>query len=390
MVHPLKDNPLFGCFVVLVFAPIVSCSRPNSIQVFRPFDGPANLELPGVAQTAGLCIADLDKDGRPDLVALSGATARLKVLLDRGDRYLSPVELDAGASASGCATGDFNGDGEIDVAVCHHDNDEIWLFFGVGGGTFAGPKKVHVPVTKPHAHMLLVADSNGDRVADLLLAQADDNKAWVLVGDGKGEFQPGSGSPIFTGNHPYTITASDFNGDGHLDFATPNWYGKSVSAFLGDGKGRFKEAPNSPIGGFSGPTALSAADLTGDGKIDLALGNDDSNRVQILVGDGKGAFVAGVASDLQAQADCFAPILADITGDGKLDVIATGVNDAPTLSYWINLGGGNFSPAHALRCTPVATRICVADLNGDSVPDLVVGAWDEAKIMVWFGSSATK
>lgn len=385
MVHVLRSNHSLALYSVLVVASIVGCSPALSAPQPLPFEGAADVEVSSVVQTAGLCGADLDKDGRTDLVALSGATARLTMLLNRAGGYRAAGEIDAGASASGCATGNFNGDGEVDVAVSHHDNDEVWLFFGKGAGTFEAPRKVRVPVAKPHAHMLLVADANEDRLADLLLAQADDNKVWVLIGDGEGGFLPSSGSPISTGNHPYIVAASDFNGDGHLDVATPNWYGKSVSAFLGDGKGRFREAPNSPIGGFTGPTALSAADLTGDGKVDLAVGNDDSNKVQILVGDGKGGFAGGVAADLEAMADCFAPIVADMTGDGKIDVIATGVNGAQTFSYWINLGGGTFSPAHSLRCTSVASRICVADLNGDNAPDLAVGTWDEAKVYVWFG-----
>lgn len=361
------------------------CSMAIAAQQPVPFAGAADLVVSGVAQTAGLLGADVDKDGRTDLLALSGATARLTVLLNRPDGFRAAGEVDAGATATGCATGDFNGDGEVDVAVPHHDNDEIWLLLGKGAGAFEAPRKVRVPVTKPHAHMLLVADADEDGRADLLLAQADDNTVWVLVGDGKGGFQPGSGSPISTGNHPYVVAASDFNGDGHLDVATPNWYGKSVSVFLGDGKGRFREAPNSPVGGFTGPAALSTADLSGDGAVDLAVGNDDSNRVQILVGDGSGAFAGGVVADLVATADCLAPIAADLTGDGRLDVIATAVNGAATFSYWVNLGGGRFSPPHTLPCAAVASRICVADLNGDKVADLAAGTWDEAKVLIWLG-----
>ncbi len=119
-----------------------------------------------------------------------------------------------------------------------------------------------------------------------------------------------------------------------------------------------------------------------------ALGNDDCNKVQILVGDGKGSFAVGAVPDLEARGDCFAPIAVDLTGDGRLDVIATAVNGAQTFSYWSNLGGGRFSPGHALPCASVASRICVTDLNGDGEPDLAVGAWEEAKVQIWLGKKA--
>lgn len=254
--------------------------------------------------------------------------------------------------------------------------------------SFGSRVLIRVPVTRPHLHMLLTADANRDHHADLLLAQSDDNRAWVLLGDGKGGFAPSSGSPIPTGDHPYVVAASDLNGDGHLDFATPNWYGKSVSVFLGDGSGRFREAPKSPIGGFAAPTAIAAGDLTGDGAVDLAVGNDDSSRLQILVGDGKGCFAAGAVPDLESRGDCFAPIVADMTGDGRLDVIATAVNGAQTFNYWTNLGDGGFSPGHALPCPSVASRICVADVNGDGAADLAAGTWDEAKVHIWLGRKA--
>lgn len=355
-----------------------------------PYDGPANMEVPGVLQASGMCSADLDKNGRIDLLLLSGARARVTVLLNGADGLTVAGEFDAGASATNCATGDFNSDGEIDLALSHHDTDEIWLFFGKGAGALGAATKVRVPVNKPHAHMLVVDDVNADRLADLILAQADDNKVWVLLGDGKGGFAPSPGSPMATGNHPYVVAVADLNGDGHLDLATPNWYGKSISTFLGDGKGRFKEPPTSPIGGFSAPVAIAAGDLTGDGKIDLSLGNDDSSFVQILVGDGAGGFAPGAVPRLRAEGDCFAPVIADLTGDGRPDVIATAVNGAPTFSYWVNLGDGKFTAGHALPCPPVASRILVADLNNDRAPDLFVGTWNAAKSYIWFGKKSQR
>ncbi len=153
----------------------------------------------------------------------------------------------------------------------------------------------------------------------------------------------------------------------------------------GNGKGGFKTAPGSPITGFQGPTSLEAGDLTGDGKVDLALGNDDSSVIQILVGDGRGRFAVGAVPKLQARDECFAPTLADLNGDGKLDVIANAQNEARTLSYWINLGNDRFGPANVLSCPESPSTICIADWNGDGVMDLLAGTETAERTLVWFG-----
>jgi hypothetical protein len=353
-----------------------------------PFDGEPDKSMSGVVHTSGLVTADFDGDGRIDLAVLSAASARLKILLNSAGGFRVASDTDAGASASNCAVADFDEDGKLDIAVSHHDTDEVWILLGNGDGRFQAPKKIRVPVKKPHLHMLVAAEVNHDRHADLLLAQSDDNAVWVLLGDGKAGFAPSAASPFATANHPYVVATSDFNGDGNLDFATPNWFGKSVSVFLGDGKGNFVAAPGSPIGGFNAPIGLAAGDLSGDGHAELAVGNDDSSRIQILVGDGKGGFVAGPVLD--ATDDCISPTLADINGDGKLDVLASGQNDARTFTYWINQGGGKFSAGHTLPCASLASRICVADVNGDGAPDLVAGMWSEATVSIWYGKPATK
>lgn len=376
--------PVRNALVVLV----IIASTPMSHGWQRPpFEGQPSLELPGVAKTADLFAADFDRDGRTDILALSGENGRLTLLVNRATGFVKSAELDAGAGAGGLAVADFNGDDKLDVAVCHHDTDEIRLFMGKPGGEFSIAAPLRVAAKKPHAHMLLTADVDLDRSADLLLAQADDNQVWVLLGDGKGGFRASSGSPFATGNHPYATAVADFNGDGRPDLATPNWHGKSVSVLLGNGKGGFAQAPNSPLSGFASPVAVAAADLTGDGNIDLAICNDDSRTVQILAGDGKGRFARGQVAELEARGDCFSPVVADMNGDGKLDVVATAVNGSPTFSYWLNQANGKFSPPVSLRCPAVASRICIADVNGDKRPDLLAGAWRSDKIHIWFANA---
>jgi hypothetical protein len=365
-----------------------------------PFDGPADLQIGGVTATNGLAAADFTGDGRQDLALVSLDNARLMIVVQNRNqpsgpggqesRFAVACDVDAGASAGDVVVADFDEDGRPDVAVPHHDTAEVWVFSGNGDGTVGSPRKISVAAKKPHSHALVAADANRDRHVDLLLAQADDNQLWVLLGDGKGGFAPASTSPMATGNHPYGSALADFNGDAHPDLATPNWYGKTISVFLADGRGGFRPGPGSPIGGLTAPTALGAGDLNGDGHPDLAVGQDDASKVLLLAGDGKGGFAAGKLANLEARGPCFSPILADLNGDGRLDALATSQNHAPTFSYWLNQGAGRFSPANPLPCPPLATDICVADLNGDRLADVAVGTWKEPKIYVWFGKKPSR
>jgi hypothetical protein len=380
----------FGNLVtaMLATAALTGCTTEPEVAGSAPFVGKPDAVLPGVLRASGLSVKDLDADAAMDFAVLAGNAGTLSIFFGakappetRRDR----LTIEVGASASGFTLADFNEDRIDDIAVVQHDAGEIWIFLGVGNRSFGEPVRVQLTTAKPHAHRVTAADMNMDGHLDLVLAESDDNAVWVLLGDGKGGFEPSAGGPFPTANHPYVVATADFNGDRHTDVATPNWYGKSVSVLLGDGKGGFKTAPGSPLTGFTGPTSLAAGDLTGDGKIDLALGNDDSRVIQILVGDGRGAFTLGSVPGLQAPDECFAPTLADLNGDGRLDVIANAQNGARTLSYWINLGNSVFGPANTLSCPQSPSTICIADWNGDGSADLLVGTETGEKTLVWYG-----
>lgn len=131
---------------------------------------------------------------------------------------------------------------------------------------------------------------------DLTTSNQDDNSVSVLLGDGRGDFKPASGSPFAVGRAPYPHAIGDVNRDGKLDIVTPNVGSNNVTVLLGDGKGGFTPAANSPYPVGSRPYYIAVGDTSGDGNPDLMTTHDDISLMTTLLGDGRGGFRAGLAA----------------------------------------------------------------------------------------------
>ncbi len=164
-----------------------------------------------------------------------------------------------------------------------------------------------------------------------------------------------------------TKEIADLNGDGKLDLAITNIESNNTSILLGNGDGTFQSPTNFPTGSF--PVDIAALDLNGDGPPDLVIGAANSNAVLVLFGNGNGTFQAPVSYPTGAGPQKIA--LADFNGDDKLDVITV---DSNNRSYTVLRGNGDgtfqaavTSPAKLNSLTPIAS-----DFNTDGKPDLAI------------------
>ena len=269
-----------------------------------------------------ILVGDFNADGKPDLAVQEESTntaAIIEVFLGNGDgtfvpapgpttfmEELSPV----------IAAGDFNGDGKLDLAVAHTFSNSLSILLGNGDGTFAQPVDTPVPADALGGSIIATGDFNGDGILDLAIATGRDNATTILLGIGDGTFALAPGSPITVGGSPGNLVAADLNGDGKLDLAIPNFLSGTVTILLGNGDGTFPQASGPPMLTGGEPNSIAVGDFNGDGRVDLVVQNQFSaNNIVIFLGNGDGTF-APFSSTNVAKTGPMA--VADFKGDGRL------------------------------------------------------------------------
>jgi hypothetical protein len=353
-------------------------------------------------------IADCNQDGRPDIIVACGTccgsppsplSGHVQVLLGDGRGGFqaaagSPIPI--GPSARKVAAGDANGDGKLDIFVAQHDSYEVVALLGDGRGGFkpapgspflsaSGPQ-VH---PRAHTHAITAGDVNADGKLDLLTTNANDNSISILLGDGAGRFAPAPNSPVKAGRHPYdALYLQDVNGDAKPDIITPNLAGNAVMVMLNDGNGGFTKSAGAPFALGPRPGYLAIADLNGDGKLDLAATHDDDSLVELLLGDGKGSFVPTAGSKPVPSHPVWGVVAKDVNGDRFNDLIFGSQLDHG-LSVLLGDGKGSFAPtgSGSLPAGKRANYVAVADLNRDGKPDIVGSSYGGGQLTVYLNQT---
>jgi len=173
---------------------------------------------------------------------------------------------------------------------------------------------------------------------------------------------------LATGNKPSAVVVADFNGDGKLDLAVTNENDNTVSVLLTKPDGSFAPKVDYPVGNT--PLQLVSADFNGDGKIDLAVVNSKDNTISILLGVGDGTFGKQVTYPTGTLP--VAITAADFNGDKHIDLAIANQTDG-TVSVLFGNGDGSFiSQTSAVVAGATPFSITSADMNGDAKPDLLL------------------
>ncbi|HEX5704178.1 MAG TPA: VCBS repeat-containing protein [Pyrinomonadaceae bacterium] len=337
------------------------------------------------SRPSDLAVGDLNKDGRIDVVTCNDDDT-VKVLLNDGRGSFVPAPgSPIKAAAHLIDLGDVNNDRNLDIALTHHDSLGVQIFLGAGNGRFSaapGSPFIAHPGDKAHNHGLTLSDLNSDRNLDITTSNQDDNSVSVLLGNGRGSFAPAAGSPFAVGRAPYPHAVGDVNKDGNLDIVAPNVGGNSVSVLVGNGRGEFRNAPNSPISVAGRPFYAAIGDVNGDSHADLMTTHDDINLMTTLLGDGRGGFTPARGSPFDLGRRGYAILAADLMGDARTEVIVNLIGRDSLIVLLSTESGGYTLAAGSPYQAGLNPKLATADFNGDGKLDIITAGNESSDLTV--------
>lgn len=321
-------------------------------------------------------LSDLDGDGDldlvqgfPDAICPGGATGATAVSLNNGDGTFAPAILYcSGTSGNFLSLGDVNGDGFDDLVTATYPTDAVAVTLNNQDGTFASPTEFALGVGFA-LYATTVADFNGDSFGDVVVGVAADKTIFVLLSDVAGVLAV----PVsYTAQmNVRSLASGDFDEDGDLDLAVGAWRDGSqpgpepdLEILLNAGDGTFASAGTHRVPGTN-PQAdhVAVADINGDGSLDVIISNGGMVMgLSVLLGNGDGTFGNGVLYDRGSGSGFGTTVAADFDGDGNVDLATTNSSDDTISILWNNAGVG-----------------CPGDVNGD-------GGTDGADLSVLIGS----
>jgi hypothetical protein len=277
-----------------------------------------------------LAAADLNADGRPDLVTVTGeGRGRLVVFLNDGAGRFHR----AGSwrlTAAAVVAGDVNGDRVVDLVAATEARRDFAVLLGTGGGGFAPPQRS--TGDRDGSNDLELGDMNGDGRLDAVLVTGREKLA-VRLGNGDGTFGPERATPATDeGENMLDVTLADLNRDGRLDAATASYYG-DVGVFAGRGDGTF--AARKSYSTIGKADSVTVADYDADGTLDLAVSGADYIPF-VRRGRGDGTF--GKAHYLEWVIADYG-VTADFNQDGRPDLafVKSAQTSASVFLNWTGL-----------------------------------------------------
>ncbi len=328
-----------------------------------------------------LSTADVNGDGRVDLITANFSASTLTVLTNNGNGgYTNSGTYFVGPNPVAVMAADVNGDGRPDLIAAVHGNNTLVIYTNNGSGGFVTNAAYSSGSGPVFASVITNVDGLGHTA--IICANQNANTLLVLTNNGgTGVF--GSNATYTVGAFPSTILTVEINGDGKLDLVTANSTGNSMTVLTNNGAGIFGLYATVPATGVgSGQSSIAAADINGDGRMDLISANSAS-LVMVQTNNGAGGF--GLYGSYPAGANAHSVVAADVNNDGRMDLICAN-DSAGSLTVLLNAGNGTFVTSGTLSVGASPVSLAAVDVNGDGRVDLVSCNFSPSTLTVYTNS----
>lgn len=345
----------------------ISYDRCNSLSLFRAESpaGPTYVGEIGIRWGAEVAaLGDLDGDPWPDLAVATSQSA-VTVVPNSAGRFSSWTDLPGLGLSTDLELADLDADGRDEAVAISNSNDAATV---VRRGEDGAWRADHYG-TSPAPAWLAVADFDGDGHRDVVSAEYYGGTLDILWGEGDGRLR--SSREFSTGSMPCGVSAADVDGDGRLDLIVPTPRVDRVCVLPGLGERGFSTLVQYEVG--YAPVFATAGDLTGDGRPEIVAANQESGGITVLTNDGAGRFLA--RTDIATGSQPFCVAIGDLDGDGRNDVAVANYK-SNTLSLLRNVGGGALVLWQTLYTGVGPTGVTFGDLDSDLDLDIVVTCYD--------------